>query len=236
MPSVKARMDFLQAVVSGRGTRSQRFNDWFPDFSKGNLGSVINYWSFLMKLPFWRNQNVPRFSPTADERQTYEAGLRHALRVIWHRAIASDSPQAPVARLRVEIREFQHVVRGVRKGTEAKPGFTGWVTKTEYALVWLEHNTHKLRLCGIADCRQFPYFIATPSRKKYCSADCQREAEDQRSLDHYKRTVEAKDVAALGGQGTKKPRLSPEGSERISKAAKAMWKKRRRGKGRSKND
>jgi hypothetical protein len=110
-----------------------------------------------------------------------------------------------------------------------------WCLKTESALVWLEHNTDKLRLCGIADCK-YPYFIVTPSRKKYCSDYCQDVAEVERSKERVRINAEEKKAATLGGQGVKKSRLSPDGSARISRAATAKAERLRKEKRSSIND
>jgi hypothetical protein len=228
-PSVKARMTFLETVVRGRGTATQRFKDWFPDFSKGSLGSGIRWLRGQLELPYWQNQNVPLNIPSEDIRQAYEEILRYKLRVVWHRAIAGDSPQIAAARIRHETRGLQHFTRRARGEAESKPGQTKWVQKTESALMWLEYNTHKLRLCAIADCKS-PYFIASASRKKYCSDYCQEIAEVERSKERVRIAGEAKKA----GQGSKPSRLTPEGRERIVRGVKKRWEKRRRQKGRSK--
>jgi hypothetical protein len=230
-PSVKTRMDFLQAVVCGRGTVSQRFRDWFPDYSKGySLDLLVEVFRLRMKLPYWRNESVRPFIPPRDDRQLYEEMLRHKLRVIWHRAASEDNPRAAVDRLHSETREFQHLFREASGKREPIPAFTVWCQKTETALQWLWHNTHKLRLCGIADCSQFRYFIASPSRKKYCSDYCQELAEVKRSEDRSRIIAEANKAA----DQSKKRTLSPEGRARIVKAVKARWAKLRKGKHHSK--
>ncbi len=232
IPSVKARMDFLQAVVCGSGIVMQRFRDWLPDLSKNNLESLPKYARWRMESTVWKNPDVRPFSPPREDRVIFEEMLRHQLRVIWHRAVTGKNPKAPVVRLRSEVREFYHLLHRISLGVVPGPDLAGSCLKTESALIWLEQNTHKLRLCGIADCRQFPYFIATRTRKTYCSAECQQEAEDQRLMNRYKRFVEVKDVSTLRGKGTIPPRLTTEGKARISKAAKARWKKYRKDNGR----
>jgi hypothetical protein len=232
-PSVKARMDFLQAVVCGRGTESQRFKDWFPDFSKGGLRSGVQWLRDEMELPCWQNQSVPLIIPSEDSRQAYEEILRYMLRVVWHRAIAEDNPQVAAVRIRLETRGLQHFTRNARGEGGSKPGLTEWVIKTERALEWLERNTHKLRRCGIADCKH-PYFIVTPSRKTYCSDYCKEVAEVERSKRRVA-VVQAKKAEAVA-HGAKPSRLTPQGTTTISEAAKAKAQrirtKKRIGKGR----
>jgi hypothetical protein len=169
-----------------------------------------------MTSSFWQSSGVPRLIPSKDNRQAYEEVFRYKLRVVWHRAKAgNNNSQVAAKRLRSDNREFGNLIH---LGTTTS--FDPWCQKTDSALRWLESNTHKLRLCGIADCKS-PYFIATASRKKYCSRYCQSVAEIERSKGRVRADAEAKKAAALGGQGLKKRVLTPEGRERISKAAKA---------------
>ncbi len=232
-PSVKARMAFLQAVVSGRGTPSQQFKDWFPEFPKGSNINLIRSFSVrAMAREVWQHPQVRPFTPPKDDGHIYEEMLRYKLRVIWHRATSGNNPQAAVLRLRSDIRDFFHKYCGATRDIERPPNSLDWESNASDALMWLERNTHKLRLCAIADCK-CPYFIVTPSRKKYCSDYCQELAEVERSKERVKAAADAKRAAMLNGQGIKKPRLTPEGSARISRAVKAKWEKRRREKRRS---
>lgn len=216
-PSIQECMKFLQDVASGRRTAQARFADWFPDFSKGDLRKVVAYMSGRVSLPYWQHPDVSPFAPSTNDRDTYEHMLRHRLRIIWHRADSADNPRAAVQRLRSETREFQHLLYKVRPGFESKPDWTVWMLKTVDALNWLERNTHKLRLCGIKNCRVSPYFIVSRSHKTYCSTTCQELAEVERIIERE----------AAMKKAVVKPRLSSEGRERISVAAKARWKKYR---------
>jgi hypothetical protein len=135
--------------------------------------------------------------------------------------VGNNNPEAAAAHLRTEIRGFENFVH---EGTLTSLGL--WCRRTDSALRWLESNTHKLRRCGIADCES-PYFIATPTRKKYCSKYCQNAAEIERSRERVKLAAEAKKLSAISAQGVKKDRLSPEGRERIVRAAKATAERRR---------
>jgi hypothetical protein len=232
-PSVKARMAFLEAVVRDRETVSQRFKDWFPDFSNGDLSLILAGFYPRMKLPFWHNRNVDEFKPSPDDRQSYEGMFRHKLRIIWRRANSDGNPKPAVIRLLTETREFLHLMLEVRRAGGTKEADVRWFVNTSEALEWLERNTHKLRLCAIEDCKH-PYFIVTPSRKKYCSDYCQEVAEVERSRERVRIEAEKKKAAVLSGQVAKPSRLTPEGRERIVRAVKRRWEQRRRGKGRSK--
>jgi hypothetical protein len=226
-PSVKDRMAFLEAVACGRGTKSQRFRDWFPELSGKNLESLPKYARWRMNSTVWKNPNVRPATQVTDDGGIFEEMLRHQLRVAWHRAVADDSPKASVARLRSEVREFQHLIRRARGGTEPGPDIAVWCQRIESALAWLERNTHKLKLCAIADCKS-PYFIISAFRKKYCSDYCQDVAEVERSKERVRRIAEEKRAEAQGVQGLKKSRLTPEGRERIVRAVKRRWEARRK--------
>jgi hypothetical protein len=234
-PSVKDRVDFLQAVASGKRTEIQKFKDWFPDLSHKNLQSLPKYARWRMESTVWKSPNVRPSSKPMNDRAIYEEMLRHQLRVIWHRAITGDSPKAPATRLLSEVREFQHLIRRAKGDTEPGPDVAVWCKKTECALKWLEHNTHKLRLCAITNCTQFPYFIVTKYRKKYCSDYCQEVAEVEYAVERAREQAEEKKAALLSGQGSKTHNVSPKGRVRIREAVKARWNKYRMKMKRSKN-
>lgn len=218
---VETSIAFLQSVARGVDIQNAQFIRWLPDFSESNMDEGMEYLRVHVTSPFWQSSGVPWLNPSRDSRQAYEEILRYKLRVIWHRARAkNNAAQVAATRLCIDNRAFGNLTR---TGTLAI--FAPWCQKTDVALRWLESNTHKLRLCGIADCKS-PYFIATASRKKYCSKYCQSAAEIERS----KRRVSdaaAKKTTALPGERVSKPRLSPEGRERISRAAKATAERRR---------
>jgi hypothetical protein len=213
---VETFIEFLQNVVRGVDIQKAQFKGWPPDFSNPRIGSAMEYLRGHMTSSFWQSSGVPRLIPSKDNRQAYEEVFRYKLRVVWHRAKAeNNNSQVAAKRLRSDNREFGKLTH---VGTTMS--FEPWCRRTDSALRWLESNTHKLRLCGIADCKS-PYFIATASRKKYCSKYCQSSAEIERSKGRVRANAESKKAAALGGQGLKKRVLTPEGRERISKAAKA---------------
>lgn len=213
---VETLIAFLQNVARGADIQNTQFEGWFPDFSKSSIDRGMEYLRGHMTSSFWQSSGVPRLIPSKDNRQAYEEIFRYKLRVVWHRAKAGNiNSQVAAERLRSDNREFGNLIR---EGTTTS--FDPWCQKTDSALRWLGSNTHKLRLCGIADCKS-PYFIATASRKKYCSKYCQSAAEIERFKRRVRTAAESKKAAALGGQGVNKPRLSPEGRERISNAAKA---------------
>jgi hypothetical protein len=133
------------------------------------------------------------------------------------------------------VREFQHLIRRAKGDTEPGPDVAVWCKKTECALKWLEHNTHKLRLCAITNCTQFPYFIVTKYRKKYCSDYCQEVAEVEYAVERAREQAEEKKAALLSGQGSKTHNVSPKGRVRIREAVKARWNKYRMKMKRSKN-
>lgn len=215
-PTSQDCAQFLQDVASNRIAVQKRYRDWFPDFSKGDLSKVVAFSIHRLTLPYWRFKGVPKFAPFQDDAQTFEAMLRHRLRVIWHRADAGDNPQAAVGRLFYETRDFQHIVFGVRRGMDGKPDSTKWCVNTLAALKWLERNTHKLRFCAVRDC-PFPHFIVSRSHKKYCSSRCQEIAEVESSRERQKE--EAKKNPPKTG------RLSPEGLERIKRGQQIRWAK-----------
>ena len=221
--SVENIIAFLQAAVSGRVDGYPQFrNHWFPDFSNTNIGSAMEYLRRGMTSSFWQSRSVPRHVLSKDNGQAYDEAFRYRLRVVWHRAIAgNNNPLAAASRLRTETRGFEGFVHGGTL-TTLEP----WCKKTDEALRWLEDNTHKLRLCGIADCK-FPHFVATKTRKTYCSDNCQETAEVNRSKER---------VAAQGVREIKKRELTPEGRKRIVRAVNARWEKYRREKRRSKRD
>lgn len=233
-PSVKTRMAFLEAVVRGRGTVDQRFKDWFPHYSNDELSKILAEFYPRMRLPFWQNWNVDGFKPSPDPRQSYEAMLRYKLRIIWHRATSDGNPKPAVIRLLIEMREFRHILPIVRAMRETEEPDERWFFNTYDALNWLEHNTHKLRLCELADCQRGRYFIVSPARKKYCSNLCWEDAEVERSKERARIAAEAKKATAFSEQGSKPSRLTPEGRERIVRGVKQRWEKRRRQRGRSK--
>jgi hypothetical protein len=149
----------------------------------------------------------------------YATILGYKLRVIWHRAEAGRNPEAAVARLITQTRDFQHVRYGCIRSGEFAPGEVGpdgspWCRKTLGALEWLKKNTHKLKRCGISECKRFPYFIVSPSHKTYCSDVCKEIAEMMRGAE------KAKTEAADRQSETKVRYLSPEGAKKISEAAK----------------
>jgi predicted nucleic acid-binding Zn ribbon protein len=223
---VETLVAFLQKVACGIDIQKSQFEGWLPDFSKPRIDKAMEYLRGNMALPFWQSRSVSRPVLSKDGRQAYEEVFRYKLRVVWHRAIAgNNNPQAAAAHLRTETLGFEGFIHN-NTLTTLEP----WCQRTDSALRWLEDNTHKLRICAVATCSNSRYFIATKSRKTYCSDYCQDTAEVERSRQRARRLNEAKDVAALGRQGSKKPRLTSEGRERISKAAKAMWEKRRMGK------
>jgi len=181
-PSALDCAKFLQDVGSGRSAVKTNYREWFPDFSKGDLGRVVAFSAHRLTLPFWRCKGVLPFRPSESDKETFEAMLRHRLRVIWHRANSGDNPKAAVGRLFYEMRDFQHITFGVRRGMDGKPDSAKWCVNTLAALKWLERNTHKLRFCAIKDCREFRYFIVSRSYKKYCSPRCQETAEVERII------------------------------------------------------
>ena len=219
-PSARNCAKFLQDVASNRPAIQTRYGKWFPDFSKGDLSRVVAFSAHRLTLPFWRCKGVSPFRPSERDEETFEAMLRHRLRVIWHRANSGDNPQAAVGRLFYETRDFQHITFGVRRGMDGKPDSTKWCVNTLAALKWLERNTHKLRFCAIQGCGEFPYFIVSRSRKKYCSSRCQELAEVKRIIEREKEEKEK-------GISPKPSGLTPEGRERISKAVKARWKRQK---------
>lgn len=224
-------IEFLQTVARGADIQKSPFEGWFPDFSNPSIGKAMEYLRGSMALPFWQSRGVPRSVLSKDNRYAYEEVFRYKLRVVWHRAIVgNNNPQAAAAHLRTEMRGFENFIH---EGTLTSLGL--WCRRADSALRWLESNTHKLRLCGIADCKS-RYFIVTPTRKKYCSKYCQSSAEIERSKNRVRAVAEAKKNAGAGGQGGKKPRLSPEGRARISKAAKAKAERRRLEKQRNERD
>ena len=219
--TTKANKAFLQAVVRNRGTTSQGLRGWFPILSKHSPhDAMLMFAQDGIDRAVWQNPHVPPYILRGDDEHIYVEALRYRLRVIWHRAASGDTPEAAVRRLICEMREAFYRSSERYDDKEKPNDNSNWLMKTCRALEWLERNTHKLRICGIADCKN-PYFIVTPSRKKYCSDYCKEFAEVERSRERSRRTEGTKDVAALGVQGGKKPRLSPKGHERISKAAKA---------------
>jgi hypothetical protein len=191
-------------------------------FAQGGIGRAV-----------WQNPHVPPYIFRKDDEHLYENALRYRLRVIWHRAASGNTAEAAVRRLICEMREAFYRSSERYYDKEKPNDNCEWFTKDCRALEWLEHNTHKLRLCAIADCKH-PYFIVTPSRKKYCSDYCQDVAEVERSKERVRIAAEAKKAAALSGQNTKPQGLTPEGRERIVRAVKRKWEQRRREKSRSK--
>ncbi len=233
LPSVKARIDFLQAVANARGTESPRFKGWFPSLS--NRSEFDQMWMFsdYGKSPdVWQHPLVPPFIFQRDDVHIYKETLRYKLRVLWHRVNPGDICGFAVDRLMCEMRAS--FLRHDERYFDIEKSNSFWFFKTMVALEWLKHNTHRFRICKIPDCHRFRYFIATPSRKTYCSDYCQDLAEVRRSEDNSRRLAEAKKAAALV-QGTKEPRLSPEGRDRIVKAVNARWNKYRIEKHRLKN-
>lgn len=219
---VETFIAFLQSVVRGVDIQKTQFKGWFPDFSKPGIEEAMEYLRGSMALPFWKSRGVPSPVLSKDSRQAFEEVFRLKLRVVWHRAIAgNNNPQAAAAHLRTETRGFEHFIH---EGTLSTLGL--WCRRADSALRWLEANTHKLRRCKIADCTA-PYFIATATRKKYCSKYCQNASEVERSKKRVRTDAEAKKATELRGKGVKKPRLSPEGRERIVQAARAMAQRRR---------
>lgn len=220
-PSTRGCAKFLQDVASGRAGVQTRYRNWFPDFSKGDLSRVVAFSMQRLTLPYWRCKGVPPFTPSESDTRTFEAMLRHRLRVVWHRANAGDNPQVAVGRLFYETRDFQHITFGVRRGMDGKPDSTEWCVNTLAALKWLERNVHKLRFCAIKNCREFPYFIVSRSHKKYCSSICQEIAEVKLSIELDKSSP------------PKKRELSPEGLESIKRGQRIRWAKVRASKKKS---
>jgi hypothetical protein len=125
-------------------------------------------------------------------------------------------------RLIMELRDFQSSRRQNRGDRAADPNIVAWYRKSWQALDWLQRNTDKLRRCGIADCRIHPYFIVSPAHKTYCSDTCKELAEMARVDERVKAQAEGRRTA------TAKRRISPEGAEKIAKAQKARWAKRKK--------
>lgn len=225
--STKDCIEFLQAAVCDRLESRKRWLSWLPNFTRAESSQILAVFYRKMKLPVWRHKDVPYFTQPTNNRRAYEEMLRYKLLIVWCRALTGDVPEEAVARLRSEIRELQHYLHCAWPETEPKPDLTSWCVRTLIALEWLGRNTRKLRRCGISACQEFPYFIATPSHKKYCSRRCQEIAEVERVCERQKRLAEEKTQSALNGGMAKLRRLSAEGRERISKAAKAKWDKYR---------
>ncbi len=70
--SVKQRMDFLEAMVSGRGMKSPQFRDWFPDISCEGLGSGMLWLRQQTEGPMWKNMSVSRIIPNDNLQQASE--------------------------------------------------------------------------------------------------------------------------------------------------------------------
>ena len=215
-PSALDCAKFLQNVVSRRSAVQTQYRGWFPDFSSGDLSRVVAFSAQRLTLPYWRCKGVPPFTASESDKETFEAMLRHRLRVVWHRANSGDNPQASVGRLFYETRDFQHITFGVRRGMDGKPDSTKWCVNTLAALKWLERNTHKLRFCAIKNCREFPYFIVSRTNKKYCSSRCQEIAEVERIIERENEKRETRRSPKPSG-------LSPEGLERIKQGQMKRW-------------
>ena len=214
---------FLQAAARGIPNQYPRGRDyWFPTFSEPRIGEAMASSRREVTSQFWQSSGVPQPILSDDIRQAYEDILRHKLRVIWHRAIARNHfPQPAAERLRIEMRGF---AKSIHVATSSLFGL--WGRRTDEALRWLEDNTHNLRLCGVVDCK-LPHFIATASRKTYCSKACQNAAEIERSKRRVRANADAKKAAALRGEEVKGSRLTSDGKERIARAAKATAERRR---------
>lgn len=216
--------DFLMAVANDRPSVMTKYRDWHPKLIlSGDDRRLARAYEVLSGY-LWSNERLPLSSPPKDLIGFHVMMFRFRLRVIWLRATASiqEDPEAAVMRLIMELRDFQSSRRRNRDEREADPNIMAWYRKSWQALDWLQRNTDKLRRCEIADCKILPYFIVSPTHKKYCSDTCKELAEIARVDERVKAQAEGRKTA------TAKRRISPQGAKNIAEAQKARWARRKK--------
>jgi hypothetical protein len=227
--SAEECQDFLVATANDLPSMMTKYGEgrWLPHFKAEDLPD----YEALLRLSYealngyhWANAKLPLSQPPKDLTRFYAMIFTHKLRLVWHRALGlasmGEDPQAAVMRLIMDTRSFQQVRRLV--GISISPSAAPWCSRSLDALDWLYRNTDKLRRCVIAGCRIYPYFIVSPAHKTYCSDTCKELAEMARVDERVK-----EQAAARKAKG-RTSRISPEGSENISKRQKARWAENRK--------
>lgn len=237
--SVREQQDFLLAVVNDLPNVMTKYKGWLPN---PTLPSDRQAFASIYEMFYlWRivTEGKPDWNPSSDPKEFTRAYLRwqnswsdakipsdpkeltrtylrwqtFKLKVVWDKALASNWEDALSAANNMIVETTRY---------DAALYAAPWLRKTKQALEWLYENTDRLRRCGFAECKTYPYFIVSPTRKKYCSDRCKELAEIARIDERNKDQVASRQASGANG------RISLEGKINISKAQKERWAKRRK--------